>query len=160
MMELAETALVDPGGDPASGVHALREGAFPENRPSRSDCCSTYGAPAFIDVLRDVRQAIGRVATCVGRRTMFSEEFTKMLSQAATELQRSPAAFQDPAMQQLAMVLRTLSRELERLNAAIVVGSDGNVLIRGKNVTIDSSGDVTVKASKNLALKGSKIVQN
>jgi hypothetical protein len=91
---------------------------------------------------------------------MFSEEFTKMLSQTATELQRSPAAFHDPALQQLAMVLRALSREVERLNAAIAVGSDGSVAIKGRNVTIDSSGDVTVKASKNLALKGSKILQN
>jgi len=91
---------------------------------------------------------------------MFSEEFTKMLGQAANELQRSPAVFQDPAMQQLAMVLRGLSREVERLNAAIVVGPDGSVLIRGKNVTIDSPGEITLKASKNLVLKGQKILQN
>ncbi len=91
---------------------------------------------------------------------MFSEEFTKMLSQAATELQRSPTAFKDPAMQHLAMVLRALSREVERLNAAVVVDSDGRILIRGKNVTIESSGEIALKATTNLVLKGQKILQN
>jgi hypothetical protein len=91
---------------------------------------------------------------------MFSQEFTTMLSEAATELQRSPEAFQSPAMQHLTMVLRGLSRELERLNGAIVLGSNGNVLIRGRNVTIESAGDIVLKAAMNLTLKGAKVVQN
>lgn len=91
---------------------------------------------------------------------MFSEDFTRILNEAATELRRSPTAFQNPAMHQVALVLQALSRELERLDDAIELRQDGSVVIRGRSVAIDSSGDITVKASGNLVLKGQKISQN
>jgi type VI secretion system secreted protein VgrG len=37
---------------------------------------------------------------------------------------------------------------------------DGTITIKGKNVTVEGSGKITVKASGDLVLKGSKIAQN
>ena len=37
---------------------------------------------------------------------------------------------------------------------------DGTITIRGKNITIDGSGAINVKASKNVVVKGQKILQN
>ncbi|MGO8798065.1 MAG: hypothetical protein ACLQE9_03310 [Roseiarcus sp.] len=91
---------------------------------------------------------------------MFSEDFTRILNEAATELQRSPTAFQNPALHQVALVLQALSRELQQLNNAIELKPDGSVAIKGRSVTIDGSGDITVRAAGALTLKGSKILQN
>jgi len=37
---------------------------------------------------------------------------------------------------------------------------DGTIFIKGKNITIDGSGKINVKASKDIVMKGSKILQN
>ena len=37
---------------------------------------------------------------------------------------------------------------------------DGTMTIKGRDITIDGSGKVNVKASGNVVLKGSKILQN
>jgi len=37
---------------------------------------------------------------------------------------------------------------------------DGTIVIKGKDITIDGSGQITGKASKDIVLKGQKILQN
>ena len=107
---------------------------------------------------------------------MFSKEFANSLNQAISVMQQDQAVRQLPAVQHLTNVLRTLWREVERLErhvsvssneivlrtaaASIVMKADGTIVIRGRDLTIEGTGNVAVKASNNLALKGSKIVQN
>lgn len=45
-------------------------------------------------------------------------------------------------------------------DASIVMKKNGDIQIKGKNVTIDGSGKITIKASSDLVMKGSKITQN
>ena len=45
-------------------------------------------------------------------------------------------------------------------SASITMKKDGTITIRGKNITIDGSGAINVKASKNVVVKGQKILQN
>ena len=44
--------------------------------------------------------------------------------------------------------------------ASITLKKDGSVIIKGKDITIDSSGKINAKASGDLVLKGAKIAQN
>jgi type VI secretion system secreted protein VgrG len=44
--------------------------------------------------------------------------------------------------------------------ASIVLKKDGTITISGKDITINGSGAITAKASKNMTLKGQKILQN
>ena len=44
--------------------------------------------------------------------------------------------------------------------ASISMKKDGTIVIRGKNITIDGSGAINIKASKNVVVKGQKILQN
>lgn len=44
--------------------------------------------------------------------------------------------------------------------ASITMKKNGDILINGKNLVLDGSGKIDVKASKDLKLKGSKIAQN
>jgi type VI secretion system secreted protein VgrG len=37
---------------------------------------------------------------------------------------------------------------------------DGTITIKGKDITIDGSGKINVKASNDIVMKGSKILQN
>ncbi len=37
---------------------------------------------------------------------------------------------------------------------------DGTITIQGKDISIEGSGKITVKAAKDLVLKGSRILQN
>jgi hypothetical protein len=105
---------------------------------------------------------------------MFSPEFANQLKQATMQMQQEPA--ESPAVQHLTEVLRVLWREVERLErsvsvtsnqivlktggASIVMKADGTILIQGRDITIEGSGNVTVKASNRVALKGSQVVQN
>ena len=45
-------------------------------------------------------------------------------------------------------------------SASIVMKKDGTITIKGKDITIEASGKVNVKADANIAMKGSKIEQN
>lgn len=45
-------------------------------------------------------------------------------------------------------------------SASITLKKDGTITIRGKDITIDGSGAINVKASKNVVVKGQKILQN
>ena len=45
-------------------------------------------------------------------------------------------------------------------SASISMKKDGTIVIRGKNITVDGSGAITIKASKNVTVKGQKILQN
>ena len=44
--------------------------------------------------------------------------------------------------------------------ASIVMKKDGTIQIKGKNISIEGSGKINVKASGDLVMKGSKILQN
>jgi type VI secretion system secreted protein VgrG len=45
-------------------------------------------------------------------------------------------------------------------SASIALKKDGTIIIKGKDITIEGSGKINVKASKDLVLKGSKIAGN
>ena len=45
-------------------------------------------------------------------------------------------------------------------DASIIMKKDGTITIKGKDITIDASGEINVKASKNITMKGQKILQN
>ncbi|SDG36778.1 type VI secretion system secreted protein VgrG [Pseudomonas benzenivorans] len=45
-------------------------------------------------------------------------------------------------------------------SASITMQKDGTITIRGKDITIDGSGAINIKASKNVVIKGQKILQN
>jgi type VI secretion system secreted protein VgrG len=45
-------------------------------------------------------------------------------------------------------------------SASITMKKDGTITIKGKDITIDGSGKINVKASANVVMKGSKILQN
>ncbi|SDH22182.1 type VI secretion system secreted protein VgrG [Pseudomonas flavescens] len=44
--------------------------------------------------------------------------------------------------------------------ASITMKKDGTIVIRGKNISIDGSGAINVKAARNIVMKGQKILQN
>lgn len=107
---------------------------------------------------------------------MFSKEFANSLNQSITAMQQDRTAAQLPAVQHLTNVLRVLWREVERLerqvsvsatqivlksgDASITLKTDGTISIRGNTVTIESAGDILLKANRNLVLKGQKISEN
>jgi type VI secretion system secreted protein VgrG len=45
-------------------------------------------------------------------------------------------------------------------SASITMKKDGTITIKGKDITIDGSGKINVKASSDVVIKGSKILQN
>lgn len=45
-------------------------------------------------------------------------------------------------------------------DASISMKKDGTILIKGKDITIEGTGEIVGKASKNMTLKGQKILQN
>ncbi len=45
-------------------------------------------------------------------------------------------------------------------SASIIMKKDGTIKIKGKDIAIDGSGEINVKASKNVTMKGQKILQN
>ncbi|AZE17999.1 VgrG protein [Pseudomonas chlororaphis subsp. aureofaciens] len=44
--------------------------------------------------------------------------------------------------------------------ASITMKKDGTIMIRGKDITIDGSGAINIKANRNVVVKGQKILQN
>ncbi|MEY4561749.1 MAG: hypothetical protein RLZZ618_1026 [Pseudomonadota bacterium] len=44
--------------------------------------------------------------------------------------------------------------------SSITMKKDGTIIIKGKDITMEGSGKINVKASKDIAMKGSKILQN
>jgi type VI secretion system secreted protein VgrG len=45
-------------------------------------------------------------------------------------------------------------------SASIVMKKDGSITLKGKDITIEGSGKINIKASSDVAIKGSKITQN
>jgi len=45
-------------------------------------------------------------------------------------------------------------------SASIIMKKDGTITIKGKDITLDGSGKINVKASSDVAIKGSKVTQN
>jgi type VI secretion system secreted protein VgrG len=45
-------------------------------------------------------------------------------------------------------------------SASIVMKKDGTITIKGKDISIEGSGKINVKASSDVIIKGSKISQN
>ena len=45
-------------------------------------------------------------------------------------------------------------------SASITMKKDGTIIIKGKDITVDGSGKINVKASSDIVMKGSKILQN
>jgi hypothetical protein len=107
---------------------------------------------------------------------MFSKDLAMTLNSAISGLQQDPTGSQLPAVQHLTTVLRVLWREVERLerfvrvsdgevvlrngDASIVLKRDGTIAIRGNQVVIEASANLTAKAGGNIVLKGAKIQQN
>ena len=45
-------------------------------------------------------------------------------------------------------------------DASITLKKDGTIMIKGKDITIEGSGKINIKASSEITMKGSKILQN
>jgi type VI secretion system secreted protein VgrG len=45
-------------------------------------------------------------------------------------------------------------------SASIVMKKDGTITIKGKDITLDGSGKINLKASGDVIIKGSKVQQN
>ena len=45
-------------------------------------------------------------------------------------------------------------------SASITMKKDGTITIKGKDITINGSGKINVKASSDVVIKGSKVTQN
>ena len=45
-------------------------------------------------------------------------------------------------------------------SASISMKKDGTIVIKGKDISIQGSGKINVKASSDITMKGSKILQN
>jgi type VI secretion system secreted protein VgrG len=45
-------------------------------------------------------------------------------------------------------------------SASLTMKKDGTIFLKGKNITIEGSGAMNVKASKDIVMKGKKILQN
>ena len=45
-------------------------------------------------------------------------------------------------------------------SASITMKKDGTITIKGKDITLDGSGKINVKASSDVIVKGSKVTQN
>ena len=45
-------------------------------------------------------------------------------------------------------------------SASITMKKNGDIVIKGKNITLDGSGNINIKASSSVSIKGSKITQN
>ncbi|RZL67842.1 MAG: type VI secretion system tip protein VgrG [Variovorax sp.] len=45
-------------------------------------------------------------------------------------------------------------------SASITMKKDGTIVIKGKDITVEGSGKINVKASKDVVIKGSKVLQN
>jgi hypothetical protein len=110
----------------------------------------------------------GEVAVETGSRSMLSREFMHTLAIANGQ--------QDITIEQIAKALQVLRREVEWLegnitvrhneitlkmgDASIVLKADGSIDIRSTNITVESSGRTTVKASDDLTLKGARVLNN
>ena len=44
--------------------------------------------------------------------------------------------------------------------ASILLEKDGTITIQGKDITVKGSGEIDVKATNNITMKGKKILQN
>jgi type VI secretion system secreted protein VgrG len=44
--------------------------------------------------------------------------------------------------------------------ASLLLKKDGTVIIRGKDITLEGSGKINIKASADVVIKGNKITQN
>ncbi len=107
---------------------------------------------------------------------MFSRDFANTLNQSITAMQQDRSGAQLPAVQHLTNVLRVPWREVERLerqvsvsegeivlrngDASVILKRDGTIVVKGNSVTIEASGDIQLKAGRNVVLKGLKILQN
>ncbi|MBL8302664.1 MAG: hypothetical protein JNM26_07825, partial [Ideonella sp.] len=52
------------------------------------------------------------------------------------------------------------SLELVCGDARILLKKDGTVVIKGKDISLEGSGKIHIKASSDVVIKGSKVVQN
>lgn len=52
------------------------------------------------------------------------------------------------------------SISLKTGSASITMKKDGTITIKGKDITVDGSGKINIKASSDIVMKGSKILQN
>jgi hypothetical protein len=81
-----------------------------------------------------------------------------------------------PSIQTLQAVLLELWEQVEALqesiaaagdeillkagDASVHLKKDGTIVIKGKDITLDASGHVQVKATRDVVIKGKKILQN
>lgn len=108
---------------------------------------------------------------------MFGLDKVKLDSDARPLVQQvSVDAAQDWSIANLTRHIRALWRHVARLEAAsgtsshevvlragdasITLKRDGSVIIKGKDITIEGTGKINIKASGDLVMKGSKIAQN
>jgi type VI secretion system secreted protein VgrG len=59
-----------------------------------------------------------------------------------------------------ALTVSNNSIQLKVENSTFVMKKDGSITLNGKDITIAAFGKISIKASSDLVLKGSKILQN
>ena len=93
---------------------------------------------------------------------MSSVKQSQILSQRIDNLERRLATYEmsDMPIHKLLILKATDELELVCGDASIILKKDGTVRIRAKEFEISASGDVTIKAGKELKLKGAKITEN
>lgn len=93
---------------------------------------------------------------------MSSVKQSQILSQRIDNLERRLAIYEmsDMPIHKLLILKATDELELVCGDASLILKKDGTVRIRAKEFEISASGDVTIKAGKELKLKGAKITEN
>jgi type VI secretion system secreted protein VgrG len=120
----------------------------------------TTGAQATMTVGGNAQNSVGgSINTTAGRDVVVT---------AGTDIQlRSERAVRADIGQNLGMNVRkhvtVVSGDdlsLKTGNASIVAKKDGDVAIKGKDVSIDASGKISTRASSDLILSGQRVLQN
>lgn len=93
---------------------------------------------------------------------MSSVKQPQILSVRIDKLERRLAEYDTADSPVRKRVVLNATDELELVcgQASLLLRKDGTVRIRAKEFEINASGDVTVKAGKELKLKGTKILEN
>jgi len=93
---------------------------------------------------------------------MSSVKQSQILSQRINDLERRLAKYEMSDMPAHKQLILKAADELELVGgqASVILKKDGTVRIRAKEFEISASGDVAIKAGRELKLKGAKISEN
>jgi type VI secretion system secreted protein VgrG len=120
----------------------------------------TVGAVQAITVGADQTNTIGanQATNVAGNRTesVGSDEHVGIQGKRSHEVQKNDTLTVGKELSITAGDSITLTTG----SASITMQKDGTITIKGKDITVDGSGEINAKASKNIVMKGQKILQN